>query len=83
MSPLRSLKNALPALLALLAPVAAAGAQMEKRWIDQYRDNDFALAKPAVGAPAADLRLWDVDGRPRSLALERGRTLVLVAGAFT
>jgi hypothetical protein len=56
---------------------------MEKRWIDQYRDNDFALAKPAVGAPAADLRLWDVDGRPRSLALERGRTLVLVAGAFT
>jgi hypothetical protein len=35
MSPLRSLKNALPALLALLAPVASAGAQMEKRWIDQ------------------------------------------------
>lgn len=82
MSPRRLLHLALPVLFALLVP-AAAGAQMEKRWIDQYRDNDFATADPAVGAPAPDLRLWDLDGRPRSLALERGRTLVLVAGAFT
>lgn len=83
MEPIRRLTNAIPFLLAPLALLAAAGAQMEKRWIDQYRDQDFAQTAPVVGAPAPDLCLWDVDGRPRSLALERGRTLVLVAGAFT
>lgn len=73
----------LPTLLALLALAAEASAQMEKRWIDQYRDGDFAKAAPVVGAPAPDLCLWDLDGRPRSLALERGRTIVLIGGAFT
>jgi hypothetical protein len=70
-------------LSALLALAANAGAQMEKRWIDQHRDGDFAKAAPAVGEPAPDLCLHDLAGRPRSLALERGRTTVLVGGAFT
>ena len=83
MNPIRRPTIALPLLLAPLTLLATAGAQMEKRWIDQYRDQDFAQAAPVVGAPAPDLRLWDVDGRPRSLALERGRTVVLVAGACT
>lgn len=83
MNPIHRLTHALPLVLMPFALFAAAGAQMEKRWIDQYRDQDFAQAAPVVGAPAPDLCLWDVDGRPRSLALERGRTLVLVAGAFT
>lgn len=83
MNPIHRLTHALPLVLMPFALLAAAGAQMEKRWIDQYRDQDFAQAAPVVGAPAPDLCLWDVDGRPRSLALERGRTLVLVAGAFT
>lgn len=66
---------------ALLA--AAIPAQMEKRWIDQYSGTIFAQAKPAVGTAAPDLCLWDLDGRPRSLALERGRTVVLIGASYT
>lgn len=58
-------------------------AQMEKRWIDQYSGTLYATTAPRVGEPAPDLCLWDLDGRPRSLALARGRTIVLIGAAYT
>ncbi|MCK5943830.1 MAG: hypothetical protein KAI24_17735 [Planctomycetes bacterium] len=71
--------------LATTTALFAAGlqAQMGKRWIDQYSGTIYAQSKPAVGAEAPDLRLWDLDGRPRSLHLERGRKVVLIAGSYT
>jgi hypothetical protein len=63
--------------------VAALPAQMEIRQSDRYRSSEFAKAAAAVDADAPDLLLWDLEGRPRSLALERGRTLVLIGGSFT
>jgi hypothetical protein len=66
------------ALLASCLP-----AQMGKRWIDQYSGTIYAQSQPRVGTAAPDLRLWDLDGRPRSLHLERGRKLVLIAGSYT
>lgn len=66
---------------ALLAP--ACPGQMEKRRNDQYDETVFAAAAPAVGRAAPDLCLWDLDGRPRSLHLERGRTVVLIGGSYT
>jgi hypothetical protein len=62
---------------------AALPAQMEKRWIDQYAGTVFAKAAPAIGTPAPDLCLWDLEGRPRSLLLERGRTVVLIGASYT
>ena len=76
------ISNRLPAALAALA-AAALPAQMEKRWVDRYADTAFARAAPAVGAAAPDLLLWDLDGRPRSLHVERGRAVVLIAGSYT
>ena len=66
------------ALLATCLP-----AQMSKRWIDQYSGTVFAQRSPAVGTKAPDLQLWDLTGRPRSLHLERGRKVVLIAGSYT
>ena len=63
--------------------VSALPAQMEKRWSDRYHGTTYAKVKPAVGTPAPDLRLWDLAGRPRSLALERGRTILLIGGSYT
>lgn len=68
---------------AALLLVAVMPAQMEKRWTERYADTAFARAEPAVGTPAPDLCLWDLDGRPRSLALERGRTVVLIGASYT
>jgi hypothetical protein len=56
---------------------------MEKRWVDQYAGTVFARSAPAVGTEAPDLCLWDLQGRPRSLHLERGRTIVLIGGSYT
>jgi hypothetical protein len=67
--------------LALLA--AGLQAQMEKRWVDQYAGTVFARSAPAVGTEAPDLCLWDLQGRPHSLHLERGRTIVLIGGSYT
>lgn len=74
-----------PLLLAAITALTTTGlsAQMEKRWFDQYAATEFARATPAVDTEAPDLQLWDLDGRPRSLALERGRTVVLIGGSFT
>ena len=69
--------------LTLLLLAAALPAQMEKRWLERYAETEFAAAAPPVDAPAPDLLLWDLDGRPRSLALETGRFVVLIGGAFT
>ncbi|MCA8942473.1 MAG: hypothetical protein KDB80_07915 [Planctomycetes bacterium] len=69
--------------ITLLCLASAGPAQMRKRWIDQYDGTVFAQAEPAVGTAAPDLCLWDLDGRPRSLHLERGRTIVLIAGSYT
>lgn len=68
---------------ALTAAALSLPAQMEKRWLDQYAGSEFARAEPAVGELAPDLQLWDLDGRPRSLALERGRKVVLIGGSYT
>lgn len=68
---------------AALLLATALPAQMEKRWSQRYADTAFALAAPAVGTAAPDLCLWDLDGRPRSLALARGRTVVLIGASYT
>jgi hypothetical protein len=70
-------------LLATTLVPGALAAQMEKRWIERYAETAFATAAPAVGTAAPDLCLWDLDGRPRSLALERGRIVVLIGAAWT
>jgi len=69
--------------VATLLLAASMPAQMEKRWIDQYAGTVFAQAQPAVGTAAPDLCLCDLTGRPRSLALERGRTVVLIGASYT
>jgi len=73
----------LTTMTALAFVLGTASAQMGKRWIDRYADSAYAMAKPAVGTVAPDLQLWDLDGRPRSLHLERGRITVLIAGSYT
>ena len=57
--------------------------QMEKRWSGQFELTKFERQKPAVFTPAPKLPLFDLDGRPRSLELDAGRRLVLLAGSFT
>lgn len=74
----RALALTTASCLAALLP-----AQMEKRQEVHYAHTTFARAEPAIGTEAPELRLWDLDGRPRSLALERGRTVVLIGGAYT
>lgn len=70
-------------LTALLALTAALPAQMGKRWIDEYAGTVYAQRAPAIATEAPDLLLWDLEGRPRSLHLERGRVVVLIAGSYT
>ncbi|HEX5052747.1 MAG TPA: hypothetical protein VFZ65_13305 [Planctomycetota bacterium] len=70
--------------LSLAAAVAAPlAAQMELRRTGRYDRDEFAQEAPAIAAPAPDLRLFDLSGRPRCLALERGRIVVLIGGAYT
>ncbi len=57
--------------------------QMEKRWSGQFQLTKFERQKPTVFTPAPELSLFDLDGRPRSLAVEKGRRVVLLAGSFT
>lgn len=76
MSPLRPI-----AFLAALA--ACLPAQMEKRDTGEYDVQAFLEAAPRVGDEAPELLLCDMDGRPRSLHLLRGATVVLVKGSYT
>ena len=69
--------------LAATCSTTLAPAQMEKRWIGEFGFNTFELVEPMVGRVAPDLQLWDLQGRPRSLHLERGRTVVLIGGSYT
>ena len=57
--------------------------QMEKRWSGLFHLSAYEMAKPRVGRLAPELRLFDLDGKPRNLAVERGRRVVLLAGSFT
>ena len=57
--------------------------QMEKRWSGLFHLSTYEMAKPRVGRLAPELRLFDLDGKPRNLAVERGRRVVLLAGSFT
>ncbi|MEY2983109.1 MAG: hypothetical protein RL562_3336 [Planctomycetota bacterium] len=70
----------IPALCAL---AAALPAQMEKRETAQYDEQAFVRSEPRVGDAAPDLVLCDMDGRPRSLHLLRGSTVVLIKGSYT
>ena len=72
-----------PIGVAIAALSALATAQMEKRWTGQYDGVAFAEAAPAVGTAAPDLRLCDLEGRPRCLMAELGCTVVLVKGSYT
>ena len=63
--------------------IAVANAQMDKRHRYRYRAETFRSAAPAVGAPAPELELKDLDGRCWSLGTARGKTLVIVGGGFT
>jgi hypothetical protein len=70
-------------LAVLTALAAAMPAQMEKRDTGGYDEQTFLDAAPRVGDEAPDLLLCDMDGRPRSLHLLRGATVVLVKGSYT
>jgi hypothetical protein len=72
-----------PLMAAAFACAAVLPAQMEKRWTGQYDGEAFARAAPAVGTPAPDLVLRDLDGRPWSLHQLLGSTVVLVKGSYT
>ncbi len=76
-----TMKTPLILALSLVGITNSVQAQMSKRWIDRY--NDFATTAPAVQTYAPDLCLWDLDGQPRSLKLEQGRTIILINGSFT
>jgi len=79
---MKSLQAPLAFALSLCC-AAPAASQMEKRWSGHFGLTEYEQQAPRVGAPAPPLRLLDLDGRPRSLALERGRAVVLLAGSFT
>ena len=74
-----------PLLTTLLSLSCAAGAsgQMEKRWSGLFHLSEYEQQAPAVGKKAPPLQLFDLDGRPRSLTVEIGRRVVLLAGSFT
>ena len=76
------MKPLLTTLLALSC-VAGASGQMEKRWSGLFQLSKYEREAPAVGKDAPPLPLFDLDGRPRSLDLEVGRHVVLLAGSFT
>ena len=61
----------------------AATAQMEKRDDALYARAAFEAAAPALGTPAPDLVLPDLDGRPWALSSQRGRIVVLIKGGYT
>ena len=73
----------IPALLALATLATTATAQMEKRGEGGYDPGAFRRAAPAVGSVAPDLRLLDLEGRPRSLRAMLGRWVVLIKGSYT
>lgn len=75
--------NPLRPLAVLTALVAALPAQMEKRDTDGYDEQAFVDASPRIGESAPELLLCDMEGRPRSLHLLRGATVVLVKGSYT
>ena len=56
---------------------------MEKRWSGLFHLSEYERQAPAVGKKAPPLQLFDLDGRPRSLTVEIGRRVVLLAGSFT
>ena len=70
-------------LLATLTLTAALCGQMEKRWSGLFHLSKYERQAPAVGTTAPELQLFDLEGRPRSLKLEIGRRVVLLAGSFT
>ena len=70
-------------LCVVIASMATAAAQMEKRASGQFDAEVFAAAAPAAGVAAPDLQLCDLEGRPRSLQALLGRTVVLVKGSYT
>ena len=70
-------------LLATLTLTAALCGQMEKRWSGLFQLSKYERQQPSVGKKAPALQLFDLDGRPRSLGLEVGRRVFLLAGSFT
>ena len=75
-----------PVLLSALVATSVAvvtPAQMEKRWNGLFHPTEYEKTAPRVNTLAPDLQLWDLEGRPRSLHLERGRTVVLIGGSYT
>ncbi len=75
-----------PVLLSALVATSIAvvtPAQMEKRWSGLFGPTKYESTDPRVNTLAPDLQLWDLEGRPRSLHLERGRTVVLIGGSYT
>ena len=75
-----------PLLLSALFAALVANAmpaQMEKRWSGLFGPTKYEATTPRINTLAPDLQLWDLEGRPRSLHLERGRTVVLIGGSYT
>ena len=68
---------------AILVLSSLALAQMEKRNDALYVRNTFATAAPAIGTPAPDLVLPDLDGRPWALSALQGQIVVLIKGGYT
>jgi hypothetical protein len=74
-----------PIISALIASLATCllPAQMELRWSGLFGPTKFEATSPKINTFAPDLLLWDIEGRPKSLQLERGRTIVLIGASYT
>lgn len=75
--------GALSTLVCLPWLATAAPCQMEKRDDSLFDRANFRAAAPAVGSPAPDLVLTDLDGRPCALSQWRGRIVVVIKAGFT
>ena len=58
-------------------------AQMGLRENELFAPRNFSKAGPAIGSPAPDLDLTDLDGKSVSLKSYRGKVVVLVKGGYT
>ena len=69
--------------LLLMCLCASFLGQMEIRSAEDYQREQFLLADPKVGAMAPGLALCDLKGRPWSLHLEQGRSVLLIKASYT
>ncbi len=62
---------------------AMSTAQMGLRENELFAPRKFANAGPAIGSPAPELDLKNLDGKSVTLKSYRGKVVVLVKGGYT